>query len=535
MSKRNMGILAAILVIIAIVVGVLIIPMDVEEAVEVAEDPVEDPVEDNGLYTPIGTFPIVNEPITMDVFAIDHVQVEDFETNLETLWMEEQTGIHINWELAPDEGVTERVSLMLAAGDLPEVFMLAWGNMTNDMITRFGVEADRFLPLDDLIETHMVNFPKHMEKYDLRGAITAVDGHIYGIPGWNDCFHCAYAMKFWINHDWLETLGLEVPETTEEFYQVLKAFRDNDPNGNGIADEIPFTGTPGSWHTGVVNFIMNAFIFDSGMGSATRTFLDVSEQKIDTIANKDQYREGLRFLNRLYEEGLLYPPSFTQSPEELESLAAGDIVGAVPGGVSGIWLEPVTQEALYRAFRPIAPLEGPDGVRQTTWFRYDALMPNNFVITTEAAHPEAFIRWADFRYSMENYLEMEKGIGRFGPIEPGDTGLDGEPALYRRLIPWPTEIQNVFWVEGGLTYLTSAYRLGEQADAALDRYSPEGLEMKLFETSRDLYYPFTSQDYEVVPPLQHLAIESEEIALLVTELCFRLHNLRVFFSYCMTG
>jgi len=219
-----------------------------------------------------------------------------------------------------------------------------------------------------------------------------------------------------------------------------------------------------------------------------------------------------------YEEGLLYPPSFTQSPEELESLAAGDIVGAVPGGVSGIWLEPVTQEDLYRAFRPIAPLEGPEGVRQTTWFRYQPLRFNDFVITKEATHPEAFIRWADFRFSMENYLEMEKGIGRFGPIEPGDTGLDGTPALYRRLIPWPTEIQNVFWVEGGLTYLTSAYRLGEQADAALDRYSPEGLEMKLFETSRDVYAPFTSQDYEVVPPLQHLAIESEEISLLVTEL-----------------
>jgi len=521
MSKRNIAILVAAIILIAAIVIVFIIPRDAEDVAEV-EDPAEEaerPVEEeNELYTPIGTFPIVTEPITMTVFAPDHVHVSDLDTNLETLWMEEVTGINIDWLMAPAEGAAERVTLMLAAADLPEVFMIP-GVINSDMIVRFGVDAGLFLPLTDLIETHMPNFQNHMERYEfIRGSITAVDGNIYGIPGWNDCFHCQFAMRFWVNHDWLETLGLQAPQTTEELYQVLKAFRDNDPNGNGIADEIPLTGSPDSWHTEVINFIMNAFIFDSGMYEPTRTFLNVNDQRIDTIVNKAQYREGLRFLNRLYEEGLIYPPSFTQSMDELRAIAAGGIVGTVTGGVGGIWLDPVTQPDLYRQFRAIAPLEGPGGVRQSTYFRYQPLRFNDFVITKVAEHPEAFIRWADYRLSMDNYLEMEKGIGRFGPPEPGDLGLDGRPALYRRLIPWPHEIQNVFWVEGGLTFLTGDYRLGEHSDPDVDRYSPEGLEMMLFEVSRDLMQPFASEDYETLPPLQHLVEESEEISVLVTEL-----------------
>lgn len=523
MSKKSIAILAAAVVLIAVIVIGFIIPRGVEDAAEVeepakeAERPVEQPAAEDELYTPVGTFPIVNEPITMRVFAPDHPFVENLNTNLETKWMEEKTGIQIEWLMAPVEGAAERVMLMLAAADLPDVFMIP-GTITNDMVVRFGVEAGMFLPLNDLIETQMVNFPKHMEKYGFRGAITAVDGNIYGLPGWNDCFHCQYAQRFVMNHAWLDSLGLQPPETTEELYQVLKAFRDNDPNGNGIADEIPLTGTPDTWHADVVNFIMNAFIFDSGMYEPTRTFLNVGEGRIDTIVNKDQYREGLKFLNRLYKEGLLYPPSFTQSLDELRALGAANIVGSASGGFAGLWLDPVAQEDLYRQFKFLDPLEGPDGTRQTPWFRYQPLRHNEFIITKVAEHPEAFIRWADYRLNMENYLEMEKGIGRFGLPESGAVGINGKPALYRRLIPWTEEVQNVFWFEGGLTFLTSDYRLGEQADPDMDRFSPAGLEVLLFEASRDLMQPSTSQDYETLPPLQHLVAESEEIAVLVTEL-----------------
>ena len=65
----------------------------------------------------------------------------------------------------------------------------------------------------------------------LKSAMTAPDGNIYALPKVNECLHCTYGQRMWINTTWLEKLGLEMPTTTDEFYQVLKAFKEQDPNG----------------------------------------------------------------------------------------------------------------------------------------------------------------------------------------------------------------------------------------------------------------------------------------------------------------
>ena len=58
-----------------------------------------------------------------------------------------------------------------------------------------------------------------------------------------DCYHCSMSQKLWIYQPWLDALGLEMPTTTDEFEQVLLAFKEQDPNGNGQADEIPLSTT----------------------------------------------------------------------------------------------------------------------------------------------------------------------------------------------------------------------------------------------------------------------------------------------------
>ncbi len=73
--------------------------------------------------------------------------------------------------------------------------------------------------------------------------ITAPDGNIYALPQVNECYHCMYQQRMWIYKPWLDKLGLKMPTTTDEFYEVLKAFKTKDPNGNGKADEIPLSGS----------------------------------------------------------------------------------------------------------------------------------------------------------------------------------------------------------------------------------------------------------------------------------------------------
>src|SRR5699024_41996 len=95
------------------------------------------------------------------------------------------------------------------------------------------------------------------------GQITQLDGNIYSLPVVNECYHCSVPNKFWINKTWLDNLGLEMPTTLDEFYDVLVAFRDQDANGNGDPnDEIPFAGDyKDGWLTNGDRFIMNCFTY----------------------------------------------------------------------------------------------------------------------------------------------------------------------------------------------------------------------------------------------------------------------------------
>ena len=98
-----------------------------------------------------------------------------------------------------------------------------------------------FIALNDLIDQYCPNLKAEMAKRPgAEERITAPDGNIYSLPflgrsgnGWINSF---------INQPWLDKLGLEMPTTLDEFYEVLKAFKTQDPNGNGIADEIPYAG-----------------------------------------------------------------------------------------------------------------------------------------------------------------------------------------------------------------------------------------------------------------------------------------------------
>ena len=120
-----------------------------------------------------------------------------------------------------------------------------------------------FKPLNDLIDNYGFEIKKLFAyNPDARKLITMPDGNIYGLTEYEECFHCYYASKMWINEKWLSNLGMESPKTTEEFYRVLKAFKDQDANRNGDStDEIPLSGTLRSWHSNVDTFIMNAFIY----------------------------------------------------------------------------------------------------------------------------------------------------------------------------------------------------------------------------------------------------------------------------------
>ena len=140
--------------------------------------------------------------------------------------------------------------------------LIPHGTLTAQQVYTHGRNGT-FLPLNDLIDERMPEYKQRLaEEPEVVDRLTMPDGNIYSTVDLEaNCFHCQYSVKMWLYKPWMDQLGLEWPDTTEDFYNVLKAFKTQDPNGNGKADEVPLIGATTSWRTDPFGFLMNSFIY----------------------------------------------------------------------------------------------------------------------------------------------------------------------------------------------------------------------------------------------------------------------------------
>lgn len=199
---------------------------------------------------------------------------------------------------------------MFASGDMTDIILTGVGNANRyDKASEamFGTQG-LILPLEQYLDTVSVGYKAAFEKMDgMREYITTPDGHIYSLPNVDGSLHVQYNMKLWLNNQWLENLNLQVPTTTQEFYEVMKAFKEQDANGNGDPnDEIPLSTVSSGAGTQVDGFLMAPFQLTP---ETNKLYVDNGTVKYAPV--QDGYREGLKYLNTLYSEGLLNPESFT--------------------------------------------------------------------------------------------------------------------------------------------------------------------------------------------------------------------------------
>ena len=119
--------------------------------------------------------------------------------------------------------------------------------LNDNMILNYGVQQGVFIPLEGYFEKYCPNISAMLELPGVREKMTAPDGHIYTIPYVTKDAIVGYSP--YINEQWLENVGMGMPATTDEFAAVLKAFKEQDANGNGNPnDEIPFSTDPNNKH-----------------------------------------------------------------------------------------------------------------------------------------------------------------------------------------------------------------------------------------------------------------------------------------------
>ena len=471
-----------------------------------------------------GEFPIVKDQVTLKFLSKNMVAIEDYNTNEFTKYMEEKTNVKVVWETIPSDNVSEKVNLVLASGDYPDVFCGV--SITANQIAQYGVQEGVFQQLEKYIDQYGVETKKIFEELPgSREEITQLDGHIYAMPVANECYHCTLPKKMWINNTWLSALGISTPTTVDEFYQMLKAFKEKDPNKNGKNDEIPLAGAHKSgWNNCVDEFLLNSYVYydyDLSAENPKHPSLYLNSGKIVSSFNSAELKEGLKYINKLYKEGLIYEGSFTQDSEQLTQLVenpGAELVGSVPSGYGGMFSKVGGDR--YKEYVGLAPLKGPNGIQYATTYPYDSVTGDTYVITKACKYPDVAVKWADYCYTFDGTMRLTRGRQdtEWRLPKDGEKGIDGKAALYVPLVPWTeTEPQNANIIQQGPNKRTSSMRLGEYMADGVDSYSAEGLEKLLYEVTKNQYEPYAQKD-KALPNIKFTKEENDELSTIKLEL-----------------
>lgn len=414
--------------------------------------------------------------------------------------LEEKTGVKINWTTYADSAWQEKKSLLFASNQLPEAFF-GQEILTNDDLLKYGTEG-MLVPLESYItEENTPNLYKIFRDYpEYKSSITAPDGHIYSLMSFDDGYVTTTNQPLFINKDWLEIVNMEVPSTTEEFYEVLKAFKEQDANGNGDPnDEIPYSF---SKDTNYASDLFGSFgmIDDTNMNNG-KTHIAVKDGKVIYTAVGDEYKNAIKYFHKLYSEGLIDQEAFTQDSSVFKAKCKNEnrTVGVLQGWRSTAWSTSNEDDS----YIPVPPLTGPDGDRCWPELQNGVNGLGSFAITNVARDPGYIMRWVDQCYeplfSIESSLALKVGLHL---KEDGAGKYDYAEA--------PTTENRAKVVPGGYDRI---YNVTKEAAALLKSAPSHMIEKQKLDTYyADYYYP------EYYPRFMFTTEESDRLSTLATEI-----------------
>ncbi len=440
------------------------------------------------------TFPLA-EQVELTIATPDGA-VASLADNL-PVWEEIQkrTNIKINWDVTASKQYVEVMKLRVGAGGgkLPDIMFLPNGLS----LAELGGEGT-ILPLEEYI-ANSENILKAYEEFPNVKALTSADGHIYSVNTLNESAYFA-PYCFIIRKDWLERLNLEVPESIDDWMTVLRAFRDQDANGNGDTnDEVPFSAGGHAWYTTYWANAWGLHLFQSD------GWYPDENGKMQYEFISDEAKEFYTWLNAFYEEKLLDEEFLTLGDEnKLYEKVARNEVGAFTAYPSRI----ATLEAALAAngvedaeLIPVIPPQGP--YAQMTEVVGDMTV-NGYVVTNSCKRPDVAVALMDYMMSEEGKELMNFGI-------EGDTYVkenDGTYSFTEKVTNNPdglsaSEVLSSYGCQLGLCYLKSDKR--EQA--MLFSY-PEDLQQKIIDVT-DATRPFMVPGMTLPPQTEE---ESESIS-----------------------
>ena len=352
-------------------------------------------------------YPIVDKKITLKITTLSFSHEVAHEKMTLFQEYEKETNIHIDWEELPSSDLTtvgEKLTLAFQSGNTSDMYMMGSIFGDTNMITYSG--ANMIRAISDYYD-YAPNLKKLLDAHpDTKKSLT-VNGKIYGVPQLrlsDSEEHDRYQVKMYINKKWLDELGLAVPTTIDEMEDVLRAFRDNDPNGNQKKDEIPLImeNASAAWQT----FFLSPFGGPIYVNAYNNFTLDDSNKVIYGMSTT-AYKKGLQWMSELQKEGLFDDDWLGQSASGFKNKLAKNRAGVCISYALQLNLE---DEKLLNNWVMIDPITEKKG-QQKTWIYTTSGMvtPDSAIITSSCKYPEAAARWLDFFFTNDGAMSAIYG------------------------------------------------------------------------------------------------------------------------------
>ena len=297
-----------------------------------------------------------------------------YQDNRWTRWMEEETGIKVNWIPIPRNEARQKYNLLVASNDAPDL-IVDYDIYLISSLVKQGV----LQPLDDLIENNSVAYKEYLNNNpDLREFVT-YSGKMYALTS-KRSIDAAINHGMWIRQDWLDNLGLSMPDTDEELLEVARAFRDGDPDGNGTNDTTAFSIQ--NWHEIFFTMYQASGLWYNENGVLEYGLL------------LDRYADGLKFFKTCYDENLIDHEFITDKDFSRQKALWAN---GKSGILTNTWQESNNRELMQNnpqanpvPLKPVSTKYGRNGLWQE-------VAPNLYSgLSKDAKNPEAVIKFADW-------------------------------------------------------------------------------------------------------------------------------------------
>lgn len=432
--------------------------------------------------------------------------------------LEEKTGVHIEWNQFPLEVANERVGVLMAGSSLPDAFY-THNNFSLAQANTYGQQG-LLIDLKPLIEEYAPNIAKAFDETDGWKAYDAGNGAIYALPKIEVGFPELQTVftELLINKSLLEKANVEMPTTTEEFYEVLKAIKGmSTEDGKAI---IPFSYGP---VYGYGDMLRGAFgIVDSTCGPSMMdgVYLQYDGNSIDTIADKDNYKEFIKYMNRLSTEGLMDQEVYTQDNNMFNAKGQnGQLASFIDYGGWTVVGQSKIEDGTYVA---VPVLAGPDGTKLTQ-NRY-SLIRNacDFAITRDCKDPVTLIKFIDLFYNQDLDVCFELYYG------PRGINWDYNANGMLEKFPVPENFNSYGEFRASETIPAGPLYIGFDKQA---HYPMSGVDLLKKEMDTTCGYNDAAV-YPVLPPLAFTEEETAELSILRTDL---MDYIKSFEAACITG